>query len=299
MLDLVFWSSVMAGGLIAGSSSGLLSVYLVGMRIPFLGVAMAHGALSGAVFGALGGLEGSWLLLPAFGGAMGIALFLGLADARTLRLDDNVVMSLLFSVTMGLAFLGMGLFEVIGRSDNDIRNLLWGNLGFCRWRDVGWMLAAAVALALYLVAFGKEMRAVLFSREDAEAMGIRAKAVWAGFLVLSAFLLTVNFQTVGGLMIYSLITNPAIAASRLVKGTRKVTGLAVVFGGGSGLGGFLLAAWSNLPSGAVIVLLSSAMVGAAAIFGRWLSRRPAKAEETRDPADHSRGRKTSAAELRQ
>ncbi|NLF31143.1 MAG: metal ABC transporter permease [Planctomycetes bacterium] len=260
----------MAGGLVAGGSSGLLSVYIVGMRIPFLGVCVAHAALAGAVFGALAGIEGPMLLLPALAGAVVTALPLGLADPRTIHMDANVIMGLLFSVTMGLAFVGFGLFGVLGRSDNDVRSLLWGSLTYCRWRDVGLMLAAAAALGLFVLAFGKEMRAILFSRTDAQAAGIRATAVWTGFLILTAVLMTVNFQTVGGLMIYSLITNPAAAAFQLVRGTGRAIGLAVIFGAVSGLGGFLLSAVTDLPSGAVIVLLSALLVAFSACARRML-----------------------------
>jgi len=273
VLDLAFWAPVMAGGLVAGGSSGLLSVYIVGMRIPFLGVCVAHAALAGAVFGALAGLEGSMLLLPALAGAVLTALTLGLADPRRINMDANVVMGLLFSVTMGLAFVGFGLFSVLGRSDNDVRSLLWGSLTYCRWSDVWMMLTAALALGLFVLAFGKEMRAILFSRTDAQAAGIRATAVWTGFLVLTAVLMTVNFQTVGGLMIYSLITNPAAAAFQLVKGSVRVILLAVIFGAASGLGGFLLSAVTYLPSGAVIVLLSSAFVLLAVVLRRFAGHR--------------------------
>src|SRR6056297_2303394 len=169
MLDLVFWAPVMAGGLIAGGSSGMLSVYIVGIRMPFLGVCVAHAALAGAVFGALAGLTGSQLLLPALAGATLTALLLGLADPRRINMDTNVIMGLLFSVTMGLAFVGFGLFSIAGRSDNEVRSLLWGSLAYCRWEDVRLMLAAAVALGAFLLAFGKEMRAILFSRTDAQA----------------------------------------------------------------------------------------------------------------------------------
>ncbi len=268
MLDLAFWAPVLAGGLVAGGSSGLLSVYIVGMRIPFLGVCVAHAALTGAVYGALAGLTGPALLLPALGGAVATALALGLADPRKVHMDANVVMGLLFSVSMGLAFLGLGLFSVLGRSDNDVRSLLWGSLAYCRWRDVWLMLAAAGALGGFVLAFGKEMRAILFSRTDAQAAGIRATGVWSGFLVLIAAVMTVNFQTVGGLMLYSLITNPAAAAFQLVRGGRRVTVLAVAFGAASGLGGFLIAAATDLPSGAVIVLASSAIVFAAVVARR-------------------------------
>jgi len=264
MLDLAFWAPVMAGGLVAGGSSGLLSVYIVGMRIPFLGICVAHAALAGAVYGSLAGLSGPMLLLPALAGAVVTALALGLADPRKIHMDANVVMGLLFSVTMGLAFLGFGLFGVLGRSDNDVRSLLWGSLTYCRWADVWLMLAASAALGLFVLAFGKEMRAILFSRTDAQAAGIRATGVWTGFLVLTAVLMTVNFQTVGGLMIYSLITNPAAAAFQLVRGARRAMALAVVFGAVSGLGGFLLSAVTDLPSGAVIVLVSAMLVAVAA-----------------------------------
>jgi len=268
VLDLAFWAPVMAGGLVAGGSSGLLSVYVVGMRIPFLGVCVAHAALAGAVFGALAGLGGQMLLLPALAGAVLTAVALGLADPRKINMDANVVMGLLFSVTMGLAFVGFGLFGVLGRSDNDVRSLLWGSLTYCRWSDVWLMLAAALALGLFVLAFGKEMRAILFSRTDAQAAGIRATGVWTGFLVLTAVLMTVNFQTVGGLMIYSLITNPAAAAFQLVRGSGRAMLLAVILGAFSGLGGFLLSAATDLPSGAVIVLLSSAIVLVAALLRR-------------------------------
>ena len=265
MLDLVFWAPVLVGGALAGASSGVVGTFIVGMRIPFLGVCVAHAALAGAVFGGLLGAEGSALLLPALIGAVATALALGLGNPRRLHLDDNLVLSFLFSASMGLAFLGLGLYGILGRSDNDVRALLWGSLNFCRWRDVAWMLVAALALTAYVGFFFKELRALLFSREDAEAAGIRVSVVWPGLLVLVAAVLTVNFQTVGGLMIYSLISNPAVAAFQLTRGCGRVLAWSAALGAASGLGGFLIAAATDLPSGAVIVLLSSAIVAVAAL----------------------------------
>ena len=274
MLDLVFWAPVMAGGALAGASSGMLGTFILGMRIPFLGICVAHAALAGAVFGGLCGLEGQQLLWPALAGAVLTALALGLVNPQRAHLDDNTVLSFLFSATMGLAFLGIGLYGILGKSDNDVRSLLWGSLNFCRWSDVRLMLGAFAALAAYVVVFFKELRAILFSRADAEASGIRATAVWTGFLILTAATLTVNFQTVGGLMIYSLICNPAAAAFQLARGCRRVLMLSAAFGAVSGLGGFLIAASTDLPSGAVIVLLSSALVGLAALIRRLMRHSP-------------------------
>lgn len=272
-MDLLFWLPVMVSGFMGGASCGVLGVYIVGMRIPFLGVCVSHAALAGVVFGELMGLAGPSVFLVALSVATATALSLGLLDPALWRVDTNVIMSLLFSVTMGFAFLGIGLFSVLGRSDHAVRNLLWGSLVFCRWSEATWVLVTAVALLAFIGAFFKEMVAILFSRSDARAMGIPATAVWSGFLVLAATVLTVNFQTIGGLMIFSLITNPASAAFQLGRGARRTLWMAGAFGAASGLGGFALAAVTDLPSGAMVVLLSASFVLLAALSRRWRSAR--------------------------
>lgn len=277
-MDLLFWAPVMCAGLVAGASTGLLGGYIVGMRIPFLGICVAHAALAGAVFGAFWGLTGPGLLIPAMGAASVSAVFVGMIDPQNARTDINVVLGILFSFTMGLAFLGLGLFSAYGVSDNEVRTLLWGSLAFCRWRDVWLMLAAAAATAVFVGLFYKEMRAILFSRTHAAAVGVHVAFVWTLFLLLASFVLTVNFQTVGGLMIYSLLSNPAVAASRLVRGYGKMLGASALLGAVSGLGGFLLSAATDLPTGAMIVILSSLIVGMAVVWDRYSVRRgPASA----------------------
>lgn len=262
-----FFYKVMWAGVVAGASTGMLGVYVVGMRIPFLGVCVAHAALAGAVFGSLLGLSREMLMLPALGGAVTTALLLGLLDPDRLRADTNVVLSILFSLSMGLAFLGIGLFSRFGRSNNDVLGLLWGNLLFCDQRDVLIMSATGAAALLYVMIFAKEMRAIMFSRSQALAAGIQVALVWTGFLILTSAVLTVNFQTVGGLMIYSLMANPAAAAFQLVRGHGPALAVAVLLGALSGLGGFLVAYYLDLPVGAVIVVLSSLLVVVAAITG--------------------------------
>ena len=72
---------ICSGG-VAGASTGLLGTFIVGMRIPFLGVCVSHAALAGAVFGALFGLSGPALLLPALAGATATALAFGASTRK-------------------------------------------------------------------------------------------------------------------------------------------------------------------------------------------------------------------------
>ncbi|MCU0961075.1 MAG: metal ABC transporter permease [Pirellulaceae bacterium] len=269
MMDLLFWAPVLCAGGVAGASTGLLGSYIVGMRIPFLGICIAHAALAGAVFAALAGMTGPGLLGPALLAASVTAVLVGVVDPQTIRTDINVVLGILFSLTMGLAFLGLGLFSVFGVSDNEVRNLLWGSITFCRWRDVWIMSGAAVVEIVFVVLFYKEMRAILFSRTHAAAAGVHVTLVWTLFLLLASLVLTVNFQMVGGLMIYSLLANPAVAATRLVRGYGPLLIVSTGLGALSGIGGLLLSAVFDLPTGAMIVILSSLLVALAALVARW------------------------------
>jgi manganese/iron transport system permease protein len=268
-LMLKLFAPVLAAGALSGGSTAAVGVYVVGMRVPFLGVCISHAALAGAVLGALAGLSGEWLMVPALGAAMAAALLLGLLDPRRLRADANVTMGFLFVLMLGLTFLGIGLLERQGSGREAAMGLLWGGLTFCTWRDVAYMAVVAGAQACFLAVFGKEMRAILFSREHAAASGVRVGAVWTGFLVLTSAALAVNFQTVGGLMIYGLMVCPAAGAFQLVRGHGRALMLAVAMGAASGVGGFLLALWGNVPSaGAMIVLLAAGLAVGAWVGGR-------------------------------
>lgn len=277
MIDLYFWMPVILGGMLAGASCAALGVYIVGMRIPFLAVCVSHAALAGAVFGVFFGLGGDWMMLPGLIGALAAAFLVGGLEGRGVNFDANIITGVLFSLSMGLAFLGIGLIGVYGLPDNDVRALLWGSLLICGWNEVAWMAGLAAALAVFILAFRKELCALLFSRTQAAAAGIQVGVVWLAFLVLTSTTLTVNFRTVGGLMIYSLITNPALAATQWACGHNRVLVLAIILGAALGLGGFFIAAWFDLPVGATIVILSSLLVGVAALTGAWQRSRRAPA----------------------
>jgi ABC-type Mn2+/Zn2+ transport system permease subunit len=69
-------------------------------------------------------------------------------------------------------------------------------------------------------------------------------------------------------MIYSLLANPAVAATRLVRGYGRMLIVSTGLGALSGIGGLLLSAVLDLPTGAMIVILSSLLVALAALIAR-------------------------------
>jgi manganese/iron transport system permease protein len=257
-----FLLPILVAGLLGGASTGLLGVYIVGMRMPFVGVCISHAAMAGAVFGMLLG----WPELPcALGVAVAATSILGTIPPGRMKLDINVAMGVLFPLMMGLTFLCIGLMP---GPRTAMLGLLWGSLLFVTTRDIGLIAAASVVLLLFSMVFAKEMRAILFSRSLAAATGVHQQFVYLLFLASCGLVVAVNLQTVGGLMIFALIANPASAALQIGHGYRSICVLAGGLGALSAVGGLLTAWWLDLPAGACIVLVSTGLFLGAVLWRR-------------------------------
>ena len=200
-----YFIPVIAASVVGGGSTGLLGVYIVGMRIPLIGICMSHAAMAGSVFGYLLG----WPQAPCgIAAAVLASLLVSVLTLGRFRINTDVALGILLSLTMGLAFLGIGL---VAGPKTRVLGLIWGSLLFVGWRDFVIVAGTSVALILFVVLFSKEMKAILFSRILARASGVHEGFVWWLFLALSGTTITVNLDAVGGLMIYSLMVNPAVA----------------------------------------------------------------------------------------
>jgi manganese/iron transport system permease protein len=264
-MDPFFYLIILAGA-IAGGSCGLLGVYIVGLRLPFIGIFISHTAMAGTVYSLLLGLNPLWGPVAVSAAA---ATSLAAIRPEKSRLDPNVALAILFSLMLGLTFLGIGLIQ---GSRSEVLGLLWGSILFVRKQSVVVIGVATAVFVAFAAAFNKELKVLLFSRTIAAATGVHETFVYALFLALCGIVLAVNLPLVGGLMIFSLITNPAAAAYQICRGHRAVVLAATAFGVLSAVGGFVISYYLNLPTGACTVLAST-LLFAAAIAVRTLTTR--------------------------
>lgn len=246
-----FLLMVLLGGVMAGASSGLLGVYIVGLRLPFLGTCISHAAMAGMVWGAVLGVNPT---LAAVAAAVISGVLLAPLRPDKTRLDTNVVLAVIFSTLMGLTFLGIGLAE---GSRNELYGWMWGSVLFVRTGDIIAMAVMGLLVAAFALLFRREMKAILLSRIAAVATGIPDTLILAGFLALCGGALAINLEIVGGLLIFSLITNPAAVAYQLGRGFRSVVALSIAGGIFSAVGGIIVSYLLDLPTGACIVLTSA------------------------------------------
>ncbi len=254
-----FMQNAILSAFLGGVACGVIGVFVVLMHMPFIGVCMSHAAFAGAMLGLWLGFNP---LLGAFGFCLIAAAIIGpLADRGELSPDTSV--GIIFSLMLGLAFLFMGLMP---GTKSGALEILWGSILTNTRSDVILLgIVAAVVVGL-VIAFYKEFQATIFHRDMALAVGIPATAIFYGVLFLTGATITASLRPIGGLLIFSLILNPAAAAYQLTYSMKRMFLLSAGFGVLSGWIGLLMSYLFNIPSGATIVITSSVIFLIANIF---------------------------------
>ncbi len=254
-----FMQNAILTAFLGGIACGSIGVFVVLMHMPFIGVCMSHAAFAGA-------LLGLWLGFPPLVGAFVLSLLAAaivgpLADRGELSPETSV--GVIFSLMLGLAFLFMGLMP---GTKSGALELLWGSILTNTRADVLFLGVVAVLVTGLILLFYKEIQATIFHRGMALSVGIPATAILYGILFLTGATITVTLRSIGGILIFSLILNPAAAAYQLTYSMKRMFLLSAGFGVLSGWMGLLFSYLFNIPSGATIVVTSSVIFLLAAVF---------------------------------
>jgi len=259
ILQYHFMQNAILAGLLGGITCSVVGVFVVTMHLSFIGVCIAHAAFAGA-------LLGLWLgfnpLIGALLFSLASAAIIGpVADRGELNPDTSI--GIVFSLMLGLAFLFMGLMP---GARTEALNLFWGSILTVTKQDIIFLAAITGVIVGLVVAFYKEIQAVICHRQVALAVGIPATIIFYGLLFSTGVTITASLQSIGGLLIYSLILNPAAAAYQLTYSLKKMLLIAVAFGVVSCWAGLAASYLLDIPSGAAIVITSAIIFGLATAF---------------------------------
>jgi manganese/iron transport system permease protein len=266
-----FMQNAVLATFLGGIACSIIGVFVVLLHMPFIGVAMAHAAFAGALFGLLIGVNP---LITAFAFSFLVAIIIGpLADRGEINPDTSL--GVIFSLMLGVAFLIIGLMP---STRSEALNLLWGSVLTVTRGDIVLLAIVAVVVVGLVFIFFKEVQATIFNRQIAHSVGLPATFILYVILFMTGATITVSLNSIGGLLIFSLILNPAAAAYQLTYNMKKMFLFAAAFGVASGWVGLLLSYLFNIPSGATIVITSSVIFALCALFspkrkkGRWSAK---------------------------
>lgn len=247
-MDITFIRSLLAV-IFAGVSCSLMGVLLVSLRISFLGICMSHAAFLGVLISLLIGINpliGAFVLVVITSGILG-------PISEKNKVTPETAIGIIFSGIIGIAFL---LIKFIPNSQ-DAMNYLWGSILTITDGNVLVLALISLVSAILICLFYKQIQIVLFSKSLAISMGIKAKVILYAILLCSGIITAASIGSIGGLLVFALILNPALSAYNLTFSLKKMFGISVLFGVGACVLGLITAWYADLPIGACVVVIST------------------------------------------
>jgi manganese/iron transport system permease protein len=283
LIDILMYPPIQRAAIacvLCGVSCSLLSVFVVLMKMPLIGVSMSHAAFAGAVLGMLLDINP---FLSGFIMCLLTAGVLGPLSDRTDMAPENVL-GIMFSFLMGIAFLGMG---ILTRTKANALNLMWGSLLSLSGSDIMVLTLVTSVLVLFVLMFFKEIRSVLFNRRLAGASGVPERLIYYALLFLTGAVVSSNLATVGGLLIFALLVQPGATALQLTYNLKHFFLISAASGIGACVSGLIVSYIFDFPSGASVVLMATIIFAAAYIFSP--KRRTAKLKKGAISHEHDTG----------
>lgn len=268
---------VLGGTTMLGISGGLVGTFLILRKRALAADVVSHAALPGIAIAFLAaerlvpgsGRSTNVLLLGAFvSGLLGMAMTL--AIRRWTRIKDDAALSIVLGLFFGV---GMALFTVVQKTKTGnaagLSHFIFGKAASLIASDVWLIGEVSVIVILLCCGLFKEFSLLCFDEEFAAARGYRTVVLDWGLTLLAVIVTLIGLQSVGLLLVVSLLLIPPTAARFWTNDLRIMAGLASMIGGASCAGGVVLsAAFPRLAAGPVIVLTGAGLFVISLVFGK-------------------------------
>jgi manganese/iron transport system permease protein len=245
---------------VAGVVCGVLGTYVVLRGVSFIGDAIAHAVFPGVVAAHL--LGGS---LVVGGSVFGLATSLGIGlVAQNRRLREDAVIGVFFTFAFGL---GITLAS-IEHDAGGLQSFLFGQILAISRADV----AAAAGLGALLLTAGlvirRELAAVAFDREMAQASGLPVVRLDLALYGLVTVAIVIAVQAIGNILALALLVTPGATARLVTTRLGSMMATAGAMGAASGIVGLYLSYYLDLAASGLIVLVLTAGFTLAWVSGR-------------------------------
>jgi ABC-type Mn2+/Zn2+ transport system permease subunit/ubiquinone/menaquinone biosynthesis C-methylase UbiE len=247
---------ILVGAVLAALACSLIGVFIVHMKITSIGYCMSHAAFAGAALGLLIGcyIDGFDPLITTVLFTIMVAILLGPLSDKT-QLDSNIVLGIMFSLMLALAFIFLSMMPT-GVMSGQAVSILWGSIFGLDLIDFIILITLNLIIILILIVFYKEFLAIMFNKKVALASGINVNFFNFLILCLTALVVSFSLKIVGALLVYALIVNPTSSAYQFIYSTKKLFIVSPIFGIISALAGVFLSLAMDFPIGSSIIIAS-------------------------------------------
>jgi len=235
----------------SGAMLSILGPFAINRNMGFMADAMAHATLPIIAVGVFLGFSISELGVPA---AILIAIFLGLIIKNT-NVGEDTAIGIIFSSFFALGFVLISLLNVTV----NLEDLLFGQILAVNTADVYIVIFLLIVVSLSVLIFFKQLLFYSFDPIGAEVKGLNTTFLNYLFLILLSIAIVGSLQTVGIILVLSMLIIPA-AASKLVTNTFVASiRISIIFGVFSSVTGLYMSYFFNLPSGPSMSLVATSI----------------------------------------
>ncbi len=242
-----FIRNAIAIGILTGILCPVVGTYLIVQRMALLGDVIAHSVLPGL---AIAFFWGANILIGAFISGVFSTFVIAWIRSQS-RVKVDAAMALTFS-----SFFSLGIVLITTlKSKLDLDSLLFGDILGVTIADVQRTAIIALIILLLVKLFYKELLLYTFDKLGAQALGFPINALHYGLMAAITLTIVASMQTVGVVLVISLLVGPGITAYLLVKELHQVMRVGAVFGIVASISGVYASYYLNIPSGPAIVLV--------------------------------------------
>ncbi len=265
-----FVHGVLAASLVGGICA-LIGVYIVLRRMSYIGHGLSHAVFGGAVVSTV--MQWNFYLGAGAWGFLSVLLINAVARKKKVGADAAIGV-----ITTASFAVGVAIISRYRKFTKSFEATLFGNILGVTSEDL-WIITIVVILsALLIFIFYRQFLFTTFDTEVARIYGVPVDWVERLFSLILASVIIVSMQVMGVTMIAAGIIMPAVTARVLTDSFNKMVFLSVLIGTLCGSLGMYVSFYSDVSSGATIVLVSASFFLLAYLYQMVMERRPPKKE---------------------
>lgn len=247
-LQFEFMRNAIATGVLLGILCAVVGSYLIVQQMGMMVDTIAHSVLAGLPVAFSLGFN---ISIGAFiSGIISAVIMVWIQSHSRIKID--AIMALILSTFLAIS---VTLISLLKTTKLDLDGFLFGNILSVAPSDLQqtFVITAIVLVAVKL--FYKELLFYTFDPLGAQASGLPVNWIYLGMISAMTLTIVASLQTVGALLVISLLIGPGITAYLLVKELHLMMGVGAVIGAAASAIGMYLSYYLNMPSGAAIVLV--------------------------------------------
>lgn len=253
LFEYQFLSRAMLTAILVGVVCGVVGCLIILRGLSLMGDAMSHAVLPGVALSFL-------MNIPMFIGAMVTGMLSSIMIgyiSEASKTKKDAAIGITFTTFLAL---GIVLISVI-HSATDLYHILFGNiLAITQYAFHTTLAVSIVVLALILILY-RPLKMSTFDPIFSRMSGLNTTVIHYFVMLLLALVIVASVQTVGVILVVALLITPASTAFLFTKKLSTMMIVSSIFSVISSTLGIYMSFKLNLPSGAVIVLISAVLYG--------------------------------------